>query len=125
MARLEYTDLIIDFTLTDAPNASFPSIIQAGNLINDLYRQAAELYDVTYTATVPDDATLYAVIKTKLSNWIMTMKRKRTYSQNFSQELPILLFTEEEKAILQKSDYAQVSNVIQIPMVKSRYSVTN
>jgi hypothetical protein len=93
MARITYEDLIIDFTLT---TTTFPSIIQAGNLINDLYRQAAELLDVAYSATVPDNATLYALIKGKLSNWIMTMKRKRDYQSNHAQEIPVLLWNDDE-----------------------------
>ena len=96
MTRLVYTGLALDYTISAT---TFPSITHASGYIEDLYKQAADLQGVTYSETVPDSALLYSLIKNKVSNYCNNQRRMHDHPQNFTKDLPPLIWdtAEEEK----------------------------
>jgi hypothetical protein len=76
MTRCVYTDIPLPFTLS---TTTFPTIVQVTAYINNFYRLAADILAVTYSATVPDTPTLFALIVAKLSVYIMRLNEARRH----------------------------------------------
>lgn len=76
MTRCVYTDIPLPFTLS---TTTFPTIAQVTSYINNFYMLAAEILGLTYSATVPDTPTLFALIVAKLSVYIMRLNEARRH----------------------------------------------
>jgi hypothetical protein len=95
MTRCVYTDIPLPFTLS---TTTFPTIAQTSAMITNFYKLGADILTVTYTATVPDTPTLFALIVSKLSIYIMRLNEARKHPDLNVQISPDwLTFTDVDK----------------------------
>jgi hypothetical protein len=99
MTRCAYTDIPLPFTLTAQ---TFPTIAQTTTMINNFYRLAADILGVAYTETIPDTPTIFALIVSKLSIYIMRLNEARRHPDQFVQISPdwLTFNTLDKEAIL-------------------------
>jgi hypothetical protein len=95
MTRCVYTDIPLPFTLS---TTTFPTIAQTTLFIDNFYKLGADILGVTYSATVPDTPTLFSLIVSKLSIYIMRLNEARRHPDQFVQiSADWLTFTEQDK----------------------------
>ena len=95
MTRCTYSDIPLPFTLS---TTTFPTIVQTTTFIDNLYKLGADILAVTYSSTVPDTPTLFSLIVSKLSVYIMRLNEARRHPEQFVSVSPDwLAFTKEDK----------------------------
>jgi hypothetical protein len=99
MTRLAYTDLALSYT----PGAStYPSITHLSGYITALYKEAAEIMGETYSATNPDTDFLFALIKSKVENYVGALQRASQPEASWN--VPTLIFSEKEEIRIRGSE---------------------
>lgn len=93
MTRLVYTDLHLRFTPT---TTTFPSSTGLAADITNFYQTAADLMKVAYSATVPDDAYISAMIKYHMEDHWNTVIWNDSHPEVAPQKVPPLMFTKDE-----------------------------
>jgi len=101
MTRVVYTDLTLPYT---PGSSTFPSSTHVANDITHMYKLAAEIMGIEYSATAPDSEFLFGLIKAKVEAHTIALQRANQPGEHVS--VPALVFTEKEEQRLAGSDDA-------------------
>ncbi len=103
MTRLVYTALHLRFTPTAT---TFPSSTGLAADITTFYQMAADLMKLAYSATVPDDVYLYAIIKYHLEDHWNAVIWNDSHPDVAPQKVPALMFSKDEVKYLENTTNA-------------------